>query len=113
MLHTMEATNAVFVYHTDAQPILTDVGTTDDCSIDAQPSKQEWELPVISHRRYSFHIEDALIRQYCIDASRMRSAGAPATQVMQEVYDLIIEGANIVMKAINVALVTSPGNGVR
>jgi hypothetical protein len=35
----------------------------------------------------------------------MRNTGAPPTQVMQEVYDLIIEGANILLKAINRALV--------
>lgn len=89
------------------RPVLTDVQTEDNCDINTQPGKLEWNVPVLAHRQYSFHIADDLIRQYCIDASNMRSTGAPATSVMSEVYDLIIEGANIVLKSINRALVTS------
>lgn len=89
------------------RPVLTDVQTEDNCDINTQPGKLEWNVPALSHRQYSFHIADDLIRQYCQDASNMRSTGAPATNVMQEVYDLIIEGANILLKSINRALVTS------
>jgi hypothetical protein len=89
------------------RPVLTDVGTEDDCTINTQPGKLEWNVPALSHRQYSFHIADNLIRQYCQDASNMMNAGAPPTQVMQEVYDLIVEGANIVLKAINRDLVTA------
>lgn len=89
------------------RPVLTDVGTEDDCTINTQPGKLEWNVPALSHRQYSFHIADNLIRQYCQDASNMMNAGAPPTQVMQEVYDLIVEGANIVLKAINRDVVTA------
>lgn len=89
------------------RPVLTDVGTEDDCTINTQPGKLEWNVPALSHRQYSFHIADNLIRQYCQDASNMMNAGAPPTQAMQEVYDLIVEGANIVLKAINRDLVTA------
>lgn len=89
------------------RPILSDVQTEANCDINAQPGKLEWNVPVLSHRQYSFHIADDLIRNYCIDASNMKNTGSPATAVMSEVYDLIIEGANIVMKSINVALVTA------
>lgn len=89
------------------RPVLTDVQTEDNCDINRQPGKLEWNVPVLSHRQSAFHISDDLIRQYCIDASAMKSTGAPATSVMSEVYDLIIETANIVLKSINRALVTS------
>jgi hypothetical protein len=51
----------------------------------------------------SFFLDDATLNQYCIDASRMTQFGG--TSVTQEVYDRIVETANIVMKAINVDLV--------
>jgi hypothetical protein len=37
----------------------------------------------------------------------MVSVGQPATSAMQEVYDLVVDGANIVLKKINQVLVTS------
>jgi hypothetical protein len=37
----------------------------------------------------------------------MRDTGAPPTRVMNEVFDLIVEGANIVLRAINRAVVTA------
>jgi hypothetical protein len=87
------------------RPVLTDVQTEDDCNINTQPGRLEWNVPVLSHRQVSFHIADNLIRQYCIDASAMQTTGAPPTQVMTEVYDLIVEHANILLKAVNRALV--------
>lgn len=87
------------------RPVLTDVQSEDNCDINTQPGRLEWTVPALTHKQYSFHISDDLIRQYCIDASAMRNTGAPPTQVMQEVYDLIVEGANILLKAINQSLV--------
>ena len=89
------------------RPLVSDVQTADDCAINADPGYNEWNLPGIQHRQYTAHIEDALIRQYCEDASRMRTIGAPPTRVMQEVYEIILEAANVVMKAVNRALVTA------
>lgn len=89
------------------RPILADVQTESTCDINAQPTKLEWNVPVLSHRQYGFHIADDLIRRYCEDASDMKNTGSPSTRVMAEVFDLIVEGANIVMKSINVALVTA------
>lgn len=89
------------------RPTLSDVQTTDDCTINAQPGYLEWNVPVLSHAQYSFHISDDQVSRYCEDASRMVNLGQPATQAMQEVYDLVVEGANIVLKKINQVLVTS------
>lgn len=89
------------------RPLVSDVQTTDDCTINAQPGYLEWNVPALSHAQYSFHISDDQISKYCEDASRMVNLGQPATAAMQEVYDLIIEGANVVLKKINQVLVTS------
>lgn len=89
------------------RPVRSDVQTEDNCDINTQPGYLEWSIPQLLHRQISFHIADDLIRQYCEDASRMRSTGQPATQVMQEVYDLIVEHANTLMSSINEALVTA------
>jgi hypothetical protein len=89
------------------RPVLTDVQTEDNCDINTQPGYLEWSIPQLLHRQVSFHIADDLIRQYCEDASRMRTTGQPPTPVMNEVFDLIVEHANILMRSINVALVTA------
>lgn len=89
------------------RPILSDVQDEANCDVNTQPGRLEWQVPALLHKQYSFHIADDLIRQYCIDASAMRNTGAPPTRVMQEVYELIVEGANILLKAINRALLTS------
>jgi hypothetical protein len=88
------------------RPLVSDVQETDDCTINAQPGYEEWTLPALNHASYSFHISDDQISRYCNDASRMVNLGQPATSAMQEVYELIVEGANVVMKKINQDLVT-------
>lgn len=88
------------------RPTVSDTQTEENCDINTQPGYLEWTVPALSYRSISFHIADDQIRQYCTDASRMVSAGVPATQVMAEVYDLIIEHANTLMAAINRDLVT-------
>lgn len=89
------------------RPTLSSVQTTDDCTINAFPGYLEWTVPALSHASYSFFISDDQISKYCEDASRMvRVPGTPPTQAMNEVYDLIIEGANIVLKKVNQVLVT-------
>jgi len=83
----------------------SDVQAEDNCDINTQPGYLEWSIPTLLHRQISFHIADDLIRQYCEDASRMRTTGAPPTAVMNEVYDLIVEHANALMSRINEDLV--------
>jgi hypothetical protein len=88
------------------RPLVSDVQDEDNCDINAQPTYEEWNIPGLLHRQYSVFLPDDLIRQYCVDASQMRSVGQPPTQVMQEVYDRIVEGANVVLAAVNQSLVT-------
>lgn len=88
------------------RPTVADTQTEANCDINTQPGYLEWTVPALSYRSISFHIPDDQIRQYCVDASRMQTVGAPATRVMAEVYDLIVEHANVVMAGINLDLVT-------
>lgn len=89
------------------RPLVSTVQTENDCDINAIPAYSEWTVPALSHRQVSFYLSDETVRQYCIDASRMRdSPGTPRTRVMDEVYGLILEYANTLMKSINQDLVT-------
>jgi len=88
------------------RPLVSSVQSADDCDIDTVPTYSEWTVPALSHKQLSFFIEDNLVRQYCIDASRMRDVpGTARTRVMEEVYGLILSHANTLMKAINQDLV--------
>jgi hypothetical protein len=93
------------------RPLTTTVQDEDDCDINAQPAYSEWNVPALSHKQVSFFLPDETVRQYCIDASRVRDFGQPRTAVMEEVYGLILEYANTLMKAINQDLVTEMSTG--
>lgn len=86
--------------------LVSDVQSEDNCDINIQPGKLEWQIPQLLHRQLSFHIADDLVRQYCVDASNMRRLGTPPTAVMQEVWEIIVDTANTLLAAINQALVT-------
>lgn len=88
------------------RPTLSAVSNVDDCNVDRIPQYLEWNLPNNGFKKTSFYLDDATIQKYCADASQVRSTGAPATSVMKEIYDLIIEHANILLKAINQDVVT-------
>lgn len=88
------------------RPTVADTQTEANCDVNTQPGYLEWAVPALSYRSISFHIADDQIRQYCVDASRMVTTGAPATRVMAEVYDLIVEHANAVLAGINQDIVT-------
>lgn len=91
------------------RPTLSMVQTEDDCDINNLPTKSEWGLGPWRHQQYSFFVPDSLIQLYCTEFSDSVSVGRPATKVMREQYDRILEGANIVLKAINRDIVTLAG----
>lgn len=92
------------------RPLTSIVQSEDDCDINAQPAYSEWNVPALSHKQVSFFLPDETVRQYCIDASRLRdSPGSPRTSIMDEVYGLILEYANTLMKAVNQDLVAQMG----
>lgn len=88
------------------RPILSQVQDEDDCDINNIPTKSEWDLGEMRHKQYSFFVSDDTISRYCAEYAQSVSVGAPATRVMREHYDRILEGANIVLRAINQDLVT-------
>lgn len=88
------------------RPLISAVQTDAGCDNDLTPGYSETTLPGWTHRQLSFHIPDDTMRQYCIDAVAMRSIGG-ATNVMQEVYERILETANALLGSMNRALVAS------
>lgn len=88
------------------RPLLSQVQDEDDCDINNLPTKSEWDLGAMRHKQYSFFVSDDLISRYCSEFSSSVGVGNPATSVMREHYDRILEGANILLKAINQDLVT-------
>lgn len=99
-------TRTVTVKYRQRPTVANSVSNVDDCSVDRIPQDNEWNLPNNGFKKTSFFLDDATIQKYCADASQTRAAGSPATSVMREIYDLIIEHANVLLKAINQDLVT-------
>lgn len=92
-------------YRTRSLP--SQVQTEDDCDVNRIPAYAEWTVPGVAHLQHSQFLDDATIQQYCIDASRTRSLGQPPTQLMMEVYTLIKDSAQAVLRKMNQTLVTS------
>ena len=91
------------------RPVLSQVQDEDDCDINNLPTKSEWSLGPWRHKQYSFYVSDDLVQHYCAEFGDSVGVGQPATKVMREHYDRILEGANIVLKAINRDIVTLAG----
>jgi hypothetical protein len=90
------------------RPLLTSVTDVDDCSIDRIPGYAEWSLPALLFRKTSFFLSDDEISKYCADSAASASVGGQGpTGFMREHYELWVEHANILMRAINLALVTA------
>lgn len=89
------------------RPTVNQVQSEDDCDINRIPVKAEWSLPNLIHRQHSQYISDEEVSKFCEEASRERSIGTPPTRMMEEMYGLFLESANVVMKSINQALVTA------
>jgi hypothetical protein len=92
-------------YRTRSLP--SQVQTEDDCDVNRIPAYAEWTVPGVAHHQHSQFLDDATIQQYCIDASRQRAVGGPPTQVMMEVYTLIKDSMQVVLRRMNQTLVTS------
>lgn len=88
------------------RPVLSQVQTEDDCDINNLPVKKEWDLGPIRRQQYSFFISDDQISRYCAEFAQSVAVGQPSTNMMREHYDNFLEGANIVLRAVNRDLVT-------
>lgn len=87
------------------RPTSAHVQDEDNCEINRIPAYAEWNLPSVGFKSTSFYLPDSTVQQYCIDASRERPVGQPPTQVMEEIYGIILEHANLLMSEINKDLV--------
>jgi hypothetical protein len=82
--------------------------TPGGCLVGNTPTYDEITMPALDYREYSLFVPDTLIRQYETDASRMVAVpGSQPTSAMSEVYDMLMDGANAVLRSINTSLVTS------
>lgn len=91
------------------RPTLNDVSFTDTCDVDRIPGYNEWTINAPGFVSSSFFMPDSQMNQYCIDAQAQQSIGDPRTQVMAEIYDRIVETANLLLLAIDQDLVTQMG----
>lgn len=88
------------------RPVLAQVQDEDDCDVNNIPTKSEWDLGAMRHKQYSFFVSDDTISRYCSEYASSVGAGNPATSMMREHYDRLLEGCNILLRAINQDLVT-------
>jgi len=80
---------------------------SDDCLINAIPVYNEATVPSMLFRKYSIHIDDNTIAHYEKEAADSVAVGKPATNVVNEIWDAIIEAANGLFADINGDLVTA------
>lgn len=91
----------------------TTLDTMPDCVTASTNPYKEFTLPNVITKSRSFWVPMSTIRQYCEDASRLVNiTGANFsprnlhTQVMSEVYDLLLSEAAALISAIDLSLVT-------
>jgi hypothetical protein len=87
------------------RPTSAHVQDEDNCEINRIPAYAEWTLPAMGFKSTSFYLPDSTVQQYCVDASVQRPVGQPPTRVMEEIYGIILEHANLLMSEINKDLV--------
>lgn len=88
------------------RPTLDDVQDEDNCDINRIPTELEWNVPGYHFASSSFYMSNEQLAQYCEEASRTVSIGSPVTRIAQKHFDKFRETANIVMKKMNLDLVT-------
>jgi len=82
--------------------------TTDDCDIDARPSRLEGTIPSTLFRVSSWQFDDELIAKYEKEASAVVGPAAkaydpksPLPSIMMEIWDSVVEQANGLLIDIN------------
>lgn len=80
--------------------------TTDNCSVQTRAAYIDKDLPTTLFRALGITFEDDLIAAYEKDALAMKTVGTPPTQIMNEVWDVIISQANGLFTDINNDLLT-------
>lgn len=80
--------------------------TTDNCSVQTRAAYNDVDLPATLFRALGITFEDDMIAAYEKDALAMKTVGTPPTQIMNEVWDVIISQANGLFTDINNDLLT-------
>jgi hypothetical protein len=78
--------------------------TTDDCSIQAKPAYVDITVPSTLFRKYSIFLEDADVASFEKDALALQTIGTPASGIVKEMMEAIMEAANGVLADINTDL---------
>ncbi len=73
---------------------ISQVSTTDNCSVDVQPLFKETTPTVDNFVSVGIWIPDSQMRRYCEDASRTVAAGAPPTPLMMQTLEFILGQMN-------------------
>lgn len=73
---------------------ISQVSTTDTCSVDVQPLFKEASPTVDNFVSVGIWIPDSQMRQYCQDASRTVMVGAPPTPLMAQTLDFVLGQMN-------------------
>lgn len=78
--------------------------TTDDCSIQAVPVYKDFTVDSTLFRKYAMFFEHGVIDRFERDALALQTIGTPATSIVKEVMDGIMNAANGVLADINADL---------
>lgn len=76
------------------RPLEADIQDEDNCEIDGVPVYKEATVALNYFSKYTFFLDDAVLRQYCDDAVKTVMVGKPATPMMQEHLGAIYEMLN-------------------
>lgn len=90
------------------RPTSDNVQDEDNCEVNRIPAYSEWTVPALGFKSTSFFLDDNTIQSYCVEASQLMQ-GAMPTAVMMEIYTLVLEHANLLLREINKDLVTQMG----
>ena len=83
--------------------------TSDDCAIDAQPTRIEFNIPTTLFRKKSFYLDDRQVSAYMDDASAWVKKGTGLGDFpgfMQEFWDILVAQGNSLIADINSDLLT-------
>lgn len=78
--------------------------TTDDCSVQAKPAYKDFTVDSTLFNKYAMFFEHDVMAKFERDALALQTLGTPATTVVKEVMDAIMEAANGLLADVNIAL---------
>jgi hypothetical protein len=78
--------------------------TTDDCSIQATPAYKDFTVDSTLFNKYAIFFEHDVIAKFERDALALQTLGTPATTIVKEVMEAIMEAANGMLADINASL---------